>query len=522
MRRTSYGAAVRKASVTFAGDPKVVAARQAREEAAAEGLTLLRTTFTDSGFQGVTGSPKEGFEAALWRQGRKLVIGRYGTAEEAALAHARALHSLFEKHAERRRAAATLLEPERRRERAARRAPRAGRGGKAVRHDGAPSAWRIVDAANVASGGWAPLRRQLAREERASVDIAARSLQRWFRARAAARRAAAPQEEVQLRAAVTIQAGTRRVLARLRKRRLNVLKRLQADDLELRADYHATVVQAAWRQHVLRRRGVSAATRRQAMYADRLPRVEDAALPELAAALYAAAAPPSPRPLACAPLSARRRSARRLEDRESLRHYFDLFAETEAATHRELCDLLDRIVPRRAALRSQAESAAIKGFVSAVCQAANTEALAWPPLLRALEKIAGRGRVGVLRVEHDAIRQHARYRAIEEEKRRKNRIRADARAANVGVATDGLANRFREESDAAFRGASRNSIHAADRAQAVRTDVAKVLKGLKPTVTTFTADGSAEEDSFSTKKTRRRRSSMRSSAAERRERSSPA
>ena len=117
MRRTSYGAAVRKASVTFAGDPKVVAARQAREEAAAEGLTLLRTTFTDSGFQGVTGSPKEGFEAALWRQGRKLVIGRYGTAEEAALAHARALHSLFEKHAERRRAAATLLEPERRRRR---------------------------------------------------------------------------------------------------------------------------------------------------------------------------------------------------------------------------------------------------------------------------------------------------------------------------------------------------------------------------------------------------------------------
>ena len=180
-------------------------------------------------------------------------------------------------------------------------------------------------------------------------------------------------------------------------------------------------------------------------------------------------------------------------------------------------------MPRRAALRSQAESAAIKGFVSAVCQAANTEALAWPPLLRALEKIAGRGRVGVLRVEHDAIRQHARYRAIEEEKRRKNRIRADARAANLGVATDGLANRFREESDAAFKGASRNSIHAADRAQAVRTDVAKVLKGLKPTVTTFTADGSAEDDSFSTKKTAsRRRSSMRSSAAERRERSSPA
>ena len=175
-------------------------------------------------------------------------------------------------------------------------------------------------------------------------------------------------------------------------------------------------------------------------------------------------------------------------------------------------------MPRRAALRSQAESAAIKGFVSAVCQAANTEALAWPPLLRALEKIAGRGRVGVLRVEHDAIRQHARYRAIEEEKRRKNRIRADARAANVGVATDGLANRFREESDAAFRGASRNSIHAADRAQAVRTDVAKVLKGLKPTVTTFAADGSAEDESFSTKN--RRRSSMRSSAAERRERSS--
>ena len=65
---------------------------------------------------------------------------------------------------------------------------------------------------------------------------------------------------MQLRAAVTIQAGTRRVLARLRKRRLNVLKRLQADDLELRADYHAMVVQAAWRQHVLRRRGVSAAT----------------------------------------------------------------------------------------------------------------------------------------------------------------------------------------------------------------------------------------------------------------------
>ena len=112
-----------------------------------------------------------------------------------------------------------------------------------------------------------------------------------------------------------------------------------------------------------------------------------------------------------------------------------------------------------------------------------------------------------MRVEHDAIRQHARYRAIEEEKRRKNRIRADARAANVGVATDGLANRFREESDAAFKGASRNSIHAADRAQAVRTDVAKVLKGLKPTVTTFTADGSEERDVYSLS---RRRSSMRS------------
>ena len=68
MRRTSYGAAVRKASVTFAGDPKVVAARQAREEAAAEGLTLLRTTFTDSGFQGVTGSPKESCSATSMRK----------------------------------------------------------------------------------------------------------------------------------------------------------------------------------------------------------------------------------------------------------------------------------------------------------------------------------------------------------------------------------------------------------------------------------------------------------------------
>ena len=97
------------------------------------------------------------------------------------------------------------------------------------------------------------------------------------------------------------------------------------------------------------------------------------------------------------------------------------FAETEAATRRGATSSTAscRAAPRSA---SQAESSAIKGRLRRL-PGARTRRRSRPPLLRALEKIAGRGRVGVLRVEHDAIRRNARYRAIEEEKRRKNRMR---------------------------------------------------------------------------------------------------
>ena len=67
-------------------------AAEAHAAAAAEGLALLRAD-NPTGFKGVSrsGSGSKPFQAQLWRGGRNKTLGRFATAEEAALAVARFL-----------------------------------------------------------------------------------------------------------------------------------------------------------------------------------------------------------------------------------------------------------------------------------------------------------------------------------------------------------------------------------------------------------------------------------------------
>ena len=72
-------------------------AEEAVERAAAEGLTLVRSSDNQSGFVGVrrndTTAARNGsrWQARLWHGGAQRSLGTFGTAEEAALAYARSL-----------------------------------------------------------------------------------------------------------------------------------------------------------------------------------------------------------------------------------------------------------------------------------------------------------------------------------------------------------------------------------------------------------------------------------------------
>ena len=75
-----------------AAEPAPMTAAEAHAAAAAEGLALLRAE-NATGFKGVSRSNtiSKPFKAELWRAGRKRNLGYFATAEEAALAVARAL-----------------------------------------------------------------------------------------------------------------------------------------------------------------------------------------------------------------------------------------------------------------------------------------------------------------------------------------------------------------------------------------------------------------------------------------------
>ena len=67
--------------------------RSALRAAASEGLTLVRASDNATGFRGVKHGERRSkpFQALVWRNGKMQHLGRYATAEEAALAYAREL-----------------------------------------------------------------------------------------------------------------------------------------------------------------------------------------------------------------------------------------------------------------------------------------------------------------------------------------------------------------------------------------------------------------------------------------------
>ena len=69
------------------------AAERALRAAASEGLTLVRASDNATGFRGVKHGERRSkpFQALVWRNGKMQHLGRYATAEEAALAYAREL-----------------------------------------------------------------------------------------------------------------------------------------------------------------------------------------------------------------------------------------------------------------------------------------------------------------------------------------------------------------------------------------------------------------------------------------------
>ena len=75
--------------------PAALTAEGALRAAASEGLTLVRKADNATGLKGVTRSRRadlsKPFQALVWRNGKMQHLGRYATAEEAALAYAREL-----------------------------------------------------------------------------------------------------------------------------------------------------------------------------------------------------------------------------------------------------------------------------------------------------------------------------------------------------------------------------------------------------------------------------------------------
>ena len=74
-------------------DEERALAAEAERLAEAEGLSLLKSDQSMSGFLGVcrSGSRSKPFISNIWKDGRLKNLGRYATAEEASLAYARAL-----------------------------------------------------------------------------------------------------------------------------------------------------------------------------------------------------------------------------------------------------------------------------------------------------------------------------------------------------------------------------------------------------------------------------------------------
>jgi len=72
--------------------PPPMTVEEALRQAETEGLTLLRTESTNSGYKGVSfnsSKKTKPYQAHVWRSGKQVALGHFATAEEAALAYAR-------------------------------------------------------------------------------------------------------------------------------------------------------------------------------------------------------------------------------------------------------------------------------------------------------------------------------------------------------------------------------------------------------------------------------------------------
>ena len=76
-----------EAALRAAGQQR--SAEEAVRQASAEGLELVRSARTNSGYKGVTAKPCGRLKAEVWRGGRLVHLGDFGSAEAAALAYAR-------------------------------------------------------------------------------------------------------------------------------------------------------------------------------------------------------------------------------------------------------------------------------------------------------------------------------------------------------------------------------------------------------------------------------------------------
>ena len=87
-RHVGAGRAAAEAAEARGAVPQPLTADEARATAAAEGLELVPSASSESGFKGVT-VQGGGYHAKLWVNGKQRYLGTFATAEEAALCYAR-------------------------------------------------------------------------------------------------------------------------------------------------------------------------------------------------------------------------------------------------------------------------------------------------------------------------------------------------------------------------------------------------------------------------------------------------
>jgi len=95
--RTPEGRAAAAAAAAAPPAPPPLTAEEALRQAEAEGLTLLRSESSRTGYKGVCFNSRRNitkpYEAQVWRGGKHATLGTFATAEEAALCYARAVRT---------------------------------------------------------------------------------------------------------------------------------------------------------------------------------------------------------------------------------------------------------------------------------------------------------------------------------------------------------------------------------------------------------------------------------------------